>query len=352
MDRATPPTTASSGTESVEERGLGEFTRRTLIVVGLVALAALLWQVVHVLLLAFGGIVLAVVFRAFAGPLARWTGLPKSRATLIVVLLLTAASIGGGWAFGQQVTGQFSELWQNLLQAFDQARRTVDQTNLGSAVLDRIQSGLQNLFRPLATGALSFIAGLAEAIIVFAVAVYLALSPQTYRRGLLRLIPPARRDQIEEALDAAGNALRNWLLGQGVAMLGVGITTALGLWLVGVPSPIALGVIAALLDFVPFFGPIVAAIPGVLLGFQDSPQTALYAALVYLVVQQLEGNVLQPLAQRWAVHIPPALSLLAVVAFGLLFGIIGILFAVPLAVVVMVLVRKLYTEPLESRSLR
>jgi predicted PurR-regulated permease PerM len=124
----------------------------------------------------------------------------------------------------------------------------------------------------------------------------------------------------------------------------------LGLWLVGVPSPIALGVIAGLLDFVPFFGPIVAAIPGVLLGFQDSPQTALYAALVYLAVQQLEGNVLQPLAQRWAVHIPPASSLLAVVAFGLLFGIVGILFAVPLAVVTMVLVRKLYVEPLESRS--
>jgi predicted PurR-regulated permease PerM len=226
----------------------------------------------------------------------------------------------------------------------------VDQTNLGSAVLDRIESGLQNLFRPLATGALSFIAGLAEAIIVLAVAVYLAMSPETYRRGLLRLIPPARRDQTEEALDAAGNALRNWLLGQGVAMLGVGIATTLGLWLVGVPTPIVLGVIAALLDFVPFFGPIVAAIPGVLLGFQESPQTALYAALVYLVVQQLEGNVLQPLAQRWAVHIPPALSLLAVVAFGLLFGIVGILFAVPLAVVTMVLVRKLYVEPLESRS--
>lgn len=349
MQRATPPITAPSRNQPAENRDLGGFARRALVVVALVALAAVLWLIAHVLLLAFGGIVLAVVFRAFAAPLARWTGLSRSRATGIVIALLAAAVVAGGWLFGQHVAGQFSELWQNLVQAFQQARQAMDQTGWGSAVLERIQSGLQDLFKPLASGALSFIAGLTEAIIVIAAAAYLALAPESYRSGFLALVPPARRERVEGAFDAAGRALRNWLLGQGLAMLGVGLATALGLWLIGVPSWFALGVIAGLLDFVPFFGPVVAAIPGVLIGFQESPQTALYAALVYLVVQQLEGNVLQPLAQRWAVHIPPALSLLAVVAFGLLFGLVGILFAVPLAVVIMVLVQKLYTEPLESR---
>ena len=83
---------------------------------------------------------------------------------------------------------------------------------------------------------------------------------------------------------------------------------------------------------------------GILIGFSVSPETALFATLVYLVVQQLEGNLIMPIAQRWAVALPPAIALVSVVAFGLLFGVLGVLFATPLAVVTMVLVRELYVK--------
>jgi predicted PurR-regulated permease PerM len=114
----------------------------------------------------------------------------------------------------------------------------------------------------------------------------------------------------------------------------------------GVPLAIPLGILSGLLDFVPFVGPLLAAIPGLLIAFSQGPDVALYAALVYFSVQFVEGNLVLPLAQKWAVSLPPALTLLSIVAFGLVFGLMGVLFAMPLTVVTLVLVRRLYVEKL------
>lgn len=127
-------------------------------------------------------------------------------------------------------------------------------------------------------------------------------------------------------------------------MIFVGLATGIGFALLGVPLALSLGLIAALLDFVPFFGPIVAGVLAVLFAFTEGPQTALYVAILMLAVQQVEGNLLMPLVQRWAVQLPAMLGLIAVVIFAGWFGIPGIVFATPLMVVLMVLVRKLYVE--------
>jgi predicted PurR-regulated permease PerM len=129
-------------------------------------------------------------------------------------------------------------------------------------------------------------------------------------------------------------------------MLFVGVVTSIGLLLAGVPLAIPLGILSGVLDFVPVIGPFVAAIPGVLIAFAEGPQVALYAVLVYIAVQFIEGHFVIPLAQKWAVSMPPALALVAIVAFGVAFGLPGVLFALPLTVVAMVLVQKLYVERL------
>jgi predicted PurR-regulated permease PerM len=155
---------------------------------------------------------------------------------------------------------------------------------------------------------------------------------------------------VGEALDAAAIALRKWLVGQLGAMLMVGVITALGLWAVGVPLAIPLGILSGILDFVPVIGPFAAAIPGILIAFAQGPQVAMYAALVYITVQFIEGHLVLPLAQKWAVSLPPALGLLSIVAFGLVFGLMGVLFAIPLTVVIVVLVQKLYIAPLDGEE--
>lgn len=179
---------------------------------------------------------------------------------------------------------------------------------------------------------------------------FLAADPGLYRRGLLRLIPLRARPRWETALIEAGHALERWLLGQLVAMVCVGVLTGLGLWALGIPLALSLGILAGALDFVPYIGPIAAALPAFLMGLTQSPNLALYVALLYVVVQQIKGNVIVPLAQRWAVSLPPALGIISVIVFGLIFGVPGLLFATPLMVVTLVLVRKLYIEGVLEQS--
>jgi predicted PurR-regulated permease PerM len=189
--------------------------------------------------------------------------------------------------------------------------------------------------------------------LVLVLGVYLAADPQLYRRGLVRLVAPDWRERIDGALLASGHALSRWLLGQCVSMLFVGSATAIGLALLGMPLAVTIGVIAGVLAFIPFFGPIASGILAVLLAFMQGPTQALYVAGLCVVIQQIEGNLLMPFVQRWAVDLPAVLGIVAAVIFGLLFGLAGVILATPLMVVLMVLVQKIYVEAvLEAASPR
>jgi predicted PurR-regulated permease PerM len=150
-------------------------------------------------------------------------------------------------------------------------------------------------------------------------------------------------------MDAAGRALSRWLLGQLIAMGAVGVAVATGLALLKMPLALALGLISGVLEFIPFLGPIISGTLAVIAAFAQGPEQALWVGLLFLAIQQIEGNVLIPLIQRWAVHLPPALAVASVLIFGTLFGWAGIILGTPLMVVCMVLVKQLYVnEVLES----
>jgi predicted PurR-regulated permease PerM len=165
-----------------------------------------------------------------------------------------------------------------------------------------------------------------------------------YRTGAIKLIPPDKRGLIADAMDHSERALHLWLKAQLISMVVVGTLTFIGLKLLGMPAALALALIAFMLEFIPFAGPIIAALPAVLLAFGQSPEMALWVAGLYTVIQQLEGNVVYPLVQQWAVHVPAVLLLFSLIGFGLLFGIIGVIFAAPLTVVTYVLVKRLYVQ--------
>jgi len=116
------------------------------------------------------------------------------------------------------------------------------------------------------------------------------------------------------------------------------------LTVIGVPSALTLALLAALLEFVPFIGPILSAIPAVLLAFVQGPEMALWTLLLFFIVQQIEGNLLEPMVQQRAVDLPPVLLLFALAAGGLLFGTVGIILASPLTVVLYVMVKRLYVQ--------
>lgn len=323
------------------------FIERLLLTAAIVLVSVLLWTLRDLLMLALGAIVIAVLLRVIADPLASWLKLGDRTSTALAVLLVIAVTSLLGWGFGAQLRGQFSQLSDAFPEAWRNLREEIAALPMGAELLTSAERTITDGNRLAARfGDILLIAGNAvtSLIVILFGSVFLAAQPRLYRDGLLLLLPKRRRELGGEALDDAGQALKLWLLGQLISMVIVGILTGVGLWLAGVPSPLALGLIAGLTEGVPYIGPIVASIPGLLLAFLEGPQTAFWALVVYLAVQQIEGNTVTPIVQRRMVTLPPALTLFAIIAAGLVFGLIGVIFATPLLVVVYVLVKRLYVR--------
>ncbi|MBF0373281.1 MAG: AI-2E family transporter, partial [Alphaproteobacteria bacterium] len=176
------------------------------------------------------------------------------------------------------------------------------------------------------------------------IGLYFAATPARQAEGAVRLVPPTHRARARELLGVTGRSLRRYLLGKLAAMTLVAVLVGTGLALIGVPFPIALGVLAGLLDFVPIFGPIVAAVPALLLAIGQGGQQTLLVAALFLAVQQLEGYFVLPLIEKRAVHVPPVLTVISVVGMGVLLGLPGTILAEPLTVVMVVWVRKIWIE--------
>lgn len=324
------------------------FAERALLVAAIAAALLVVLYLSQVLILVFGAIIVSIVLRALARRLERGLKLSPRwavvAATLFVVTLLTVIL----WSVGDALAAQLVTLREQLPQAWSAATSWLERTGLGRQLLEVLRgawdSGISG--EQLARAARSTLGGLGAALLMFVLGVYLAAEPRLYLRGAVRLLPPDYRPRVQAALEAAGDGVGRWLLGQGVSMLFLGTATALGLALLGVPLAAALGVITGLFAFVPFLGALASGVLSVLLAFTEGPQTALYVALLFIAIQQIEENVLHPLVHRWTVKLPPVLGLVAAVIFGILFGPLGVMFATPLMVVVMILVQRLYIDGL------
>lgn len=322
------------------------FPRRLLLTTAVVVLLLLLWQLSDVAVLAFGGIVFATMLRGIAKRLERWTGASTQLSAVLSALLVLALLALIFWLVGGAIAEQITRLREQLPQAWAAATGWLGSHALGRQLLDVLRGAMDSgLSGERLTRAASMTLGaLGSAVLIAIVSVYLAADGDTYRRGLVSLFPPSYRARAREALDASGRSLACWLLGQGLSMLFLGVSTALGLWLLGIPLALALGLITGLLAFVPFFGAIAAGVLSVLMAFIEGPQQALHVALLFFALQQVEEYLLLPFVQRWAVAMPPVLTLFSALIFGILFGPVGVVFATPMMVIAQVLTRKLYIE--------
>lgn len=321
-----------------------QFVRRVLIVIALVAVAVLAWVLRSVLLMVFGAVVVAILFRSLASQFEKLK-LPSGPALALSVLTVFVIVGGAAALFGAQLVAQTENLTEAIPAAWDSLKQRLSGFGLGGQ-LGQIDptSKTGGIAASAGRFVMSLGGGLADALLIVVGGIFIAASPRFYRTGMVKLIPESSRGNAAQAIRDAGNALQLWLKAQLLTMAIVGIVTGLGLWLVGVPSALALGLLAALLEFIPFVGPILAAIPAVLITLAIDPQLALWAIGVYLVVQQLEGYVLQPMLQQWAVDLPGAILLFSLLACGTLFGPLGVIFAAPLTVVVYVMVKRLYVQ--------
>jgi predicted PurR-regulated permease PerM len=315
--------------ERRERRSEPEFIRRVLITIGIAGLAAAVYLLSDVILLIFGAILVAVVLRTLARPIQAGTSMGERLALLASALVVAALLIGTGYLFGSQIRDQLISLSGSLPEAAQSLARAFPNATLPDLLKG---SSLAGLLTNAFTWGTTIFGALASLVIVLVAGIYIAIKPRVYRDGFLMLFPKQRQAEIADTLDAAGEALRLWLGGQVLAMVIVGVLVALGLSLVGVPSPLALGVIAGMTEFVPIAGPVLGAIPALLLASTQGWHTVGWTLLVFLVVQQLESNVIMPLIAGRVVALAPAVGLFAVIVMGVLFGPLGLLPGYPLAV--------------------
>ena len=355
--------------------------RYTFVVLGILIFTLLIWVIKDALLTAFGGVILAAIFLGMTKGLQKFLPLSHGLALLTVGVLVVVITLLFGMLFGPKISREFDQLVVQLPERFTELRETISEWPGGEQVMEEVtnngggepgsdgpsesgdsQNGeSQNggtgdavnsmteempadASNVILRGSATLIDVLTTIGLVFIVGVYFAINPQLYKKGLLLLIPKEKEERISEVLETSGRALWLWLKGQLIAMAFVGVILTVGLMIIGVPLALVLGIIGGLLEFIPFIGPFLAAVPILLLALSVDTQTAFFAVILLLIVQQLEGNVITPLVQQQMVHLPPSVVILGIMAFGLIFGLAGLILATPLAVVVMVMVGMLYVQ--------
>jgi len=340
-----PPQGAADGPDD-----LGRYLQKLLVTVAVVALAFLALRWLQVFLLGFGAVLVAVLLRALADPIRRRTPLNAPLSLGAAVILLLAIIGLAIWFVGAQVAAQVDQLTVVLPKAWAATQAQLSTFPAGQWVLGKLQeaqadhsvaSNLGVVAGRLGRLTRVGVGAIADLVLVIVAGVYFAAQPSLYRNGLLHLFPARAREPVARALDDATQSLRKWLVGTGLAMIGMGVLVAAGAAMLGLPAPLALGLLAGLAEFVPIVGAIVSSIPGLLLAASQGSQALVYTLIFYVAAHQFEGHVLIPLIQRRVVAVPPALTLFSVLAFGLLFGPLGVILATPLAVVVLVLVKRL-----------
>jgi predicted PurR-regulated permease PerM len=376
------------------EPGVGgqeRFARRVVIAVAIgiagIALALFLWYAMYVLLLAFAGVLVAVALRSMALAVARWTGLRVGRALALVIALIVIGFGGAGRLLAPSVARQVDDFTERLPTAVSALETQLANYRWGRQLLGRttppppVESDAENdsaaaastrpvetpgdppatrpanpvkalsdavqpasLVRLVVKYASLLVQAVVSVLVVLVVGIYLAADPHHYERGVLRLLPHAYRPRVSGVLCEVSEVLQMWMTAQLIPMAVIGAVTALGLWLLGVRLWLTLGLLAALFNFVPNFGPLVSFVPAVLLALAESPAKGLGVVLLYVFAQNLEGYLLTPLVQDRAVKLPPAVTILVQVLMGLLMGGIGVVLAAPLAAAGMVILKRMYVE--------
>ncbi|MFW6076482.1 MAG: AI-2E family transporter [Hyphomicrobiales bacterium] len=314
------------------------------------ALAVFVWFTGDVLLLVFAGLLLAVGLDGLTSAVRNWLPLSQVWGLLLVIVAIVAFLAVIGMTVVPQFLGQLDQLWDRLFGFAERALETLRQYEWAQRLMrdGEGEGGAADAASAIAQeAAAAMLAALGIAsslIILLAIAIFAAADPDLYRRGILALLPPSRRERMGDALTATAHALRWWFLAQVIAMLVLGVTVAIGLLIIGIDLWLSLGVLTGLLTFIPFLGPIIAGIPILIVGFSEGLQTGFIVLVFFLVVQNLEGNFLGPMIQHRVVNLAPVLLISVQILMSALFGAMGLVLAAPLTLVAMVFVKKLYVE--------
>lgn len=382
---STEAVAAAPATENLPRRGWngGDVFRAVLIGIGLWLGVQLIWQIYPLVFLVFLGTLFGLAVASGVDVLERFR-IRRGIAAALIVFSVVAA-LGGTLAWtGPTLMDQSKELQTQVPAALEKlqnwidtrrggvlatviksaaapapgtqvpvaapvpntaagrklAQAQADSAALPSAAIKKKATDMMvkasGLLFAFLSNALTIVGGL---VLMVFLSIYIGAEPEVYRGWILSVVPAQHRAHIRLVLGEMSTVLRKWLVTQMIAMVVIGLASMAVLLVLGVKAPYALAIIAGLMEFVPTVGPLISAVPAILMAFIDSPQLALYVAIAYWGIQFVENNLLIPFLMRGEMDLPPAITIVAQALMTLVFGFIGLMVAVPLTAAVLVPIR-------------
>ncbi|MHB1170435.1 MAG: AI-2E family transporter [Longimicrobiales bacterium] len=334
---------------------MGLVARGMLVVLLLYALASALWLVRDVLFITFFAVLVASFLSLFIDPLEARFGWRRSVAGPLVLLLLVLIMGGVLVLVWPTLEAQVSRVSRDLPAVIGSAESWLSEqfrslfgtfSATGDVVEARVRYRAAEELADLVGGTIpllnTVLGALAGLLLVTFAGLFLAIDPRTYAHGLLRLVPGSQRLRALGVFERIAFTLRRWMAAQAMGMVLIGAASTIGYYVIGLPAALALGLMAGMLAFVPYVGPVLAYIPAVGIGFTAGK--AVEVTVLYLIIQGLESNIVTPLIMKGVVKLPPALTLLFQAAMATVFGFLGLLLAVPILAAGKVVVKELYVD--------
>ncbi len=318
--------------------------------IGLFALLTslyILWQIRQLLLLIFTAVVIATALNRAARWMRNKTGMPRPLAVFVSIVLFLLVLIGFFLIIVPPLIGQFEQLatliprvinklneWLQFLEGWLPGRLVQELPLIDS---NKLLQQLQPLFNQLLGGAGAFVGttlGVALSTLLMMVLTLMMLAdPKSYRQGFIHLFPSFYRRRVDGILDKCEIALGGWVIGVTINMSVIALLSLTALLILGIPLAGAQAVLAGMLTLIPNIGPALSVIPPIAIALLESPLKPVFVLIAYIVIQQIESNVLTPYVMAQQVSVLPALVLASQVFFAQFFGFLGLLLALPLTVV-------------------
>ena len=325
------------------------FSNKVWIVTGILTLSVIVIFVLKaafsVLLIILAACLIAVFFHGFGDMIERLTKLSHRISVLIGVAITVMFLAGIFWFMGSTLQAQVAELKSDFPEMIAKAKASLSHSTIGNKVLESIAAFDDTKIMSTARGFFNTSFGvLGDLYIIIFLGIFFTVDPSIYKEGIIKLTPVAGKKDVRIVMERISVVLKGWLKGMLLAMFLIGILTVIALKIYNIPLALTLAILAGLMNFIPNFGPLIAMIPAVLIGFTISVNMAIVVAITYLGIQTLESNVVTPMIQKKMINLPPALTILSQVIMGTMSGFLGILLATPLLAIVIVLVDELYVK--------
>jgi len=329
--------------------------------VGLAAaliVGALVAQQLMTLLLAVTVTIILSLPLSAAASLAQRRGAPRALGALGALVAGLGAALGLGLAVLPTFMSQgkqFTDRLPSILAQGDHYLHGLGMNSRGlSSQLGRIVQGYTDrpfrLAGPIERFGLTALGVAVPLVLIVLAAFLIAVNPAVLVDNFLRLLPPARHGRARDVLGRIRTAWLGWMTAVGIDMLVLGGLLFAGMQIIGLNFAIGFAVFSAFMTVIPNYGSVISAVPPILYALAQSPGKALLVLIVYLVVNQIEGNLILPLIMARTVNLHPAVVTVGLLVMGALFGLVGVLIAVPLLSLTMILVQALWIEPQEARS--